>query len=118
MEAGFRTLDEFWPYYVSQHLNPTTRRLHFAGTTAGLACLAASLVWNNPFWVPIGLVCSYGLAWIGHYRYEKNRPATFAYPLFSLRADFRMYRLMWLGRMDAEIADLSELLKVYRRGRA
>ncbi len=106
MEGDFRSLDEFWPFYVSQHLNPTTRRLHFTGTTIGLLCLAASLIWNAAYWVPAGLVLSYGLAWIGHFFFEHNTPATFEYPLYSFRADFRMYRLMLLGRMDAEVLRL------------
>lgn len=107
MAGEFRSLDEFWPFYVSQHLHPTTRLLHFAGTTIGLTCLAASLIWNNPYWIPLGLVLSYGLAWIGHFGFEHNKPATFEYPLYSFRADFRMYRLMWQGRMGAEIARLA-----------
>jgi hypothetical protein len=102
----FRNLDEFWPYYVSQHLNPTNRLLHFIGTTCGLACLAGSLLWNNPWWIPAGLVLSYGQAWIGHFFFERNRPATFEYPLFSFRADFRMYALMWRGGMHAEVLRL------------
>jgi hypothetical protein len=97
-----RTYEEFWPYYVSQHLRPATRRLHFAGTTGVLACLAAAVV-VSPWWVPAALVAGYGPAWLGHFGFEHNRPATFRYPLWSLRGDFRMYRLMWLRRMGPEI---------------
>lgn len=110
-EAGFESSDEFWPFYVSQHLRRSTRRLHFAGTTAGLACLGASILTQNTLLIPMGLVISYGLAWIGHFFFEKNHPATFKYPLFSLRADFRMYGLMWRGKMEAEIARLKGQLK-------
>ena len=66
MAGEFRSLDEFWPFYVSQHLHPTTRLLHFAGTTIGLTCLAASLIWNNPYWIPLGLV-------LNHYRADQNK---------------------------------------------
>lgn len=97
-----RTYEEFWPFYVSQHLRPATRRLHFAGTTAVLACLAAA-VSISPWWALLAPVAGYGPAWLGHFGFERNRPATFRYPLWSLRGDFRMYRLMWLGRMGPEI---------------
>jgi len=106
MRLEYETLDEFWPFYVSQHLHPVTRALHFAGTNIGLACLAASLFSNDPYWVPAGLAGSYGLAWIGHFFFEHNKPATFEYPWLSFRADFRMFAIMWRGGMDAEIARL------------
>jgi hypothetical protein len=113
--SEFPSLESFWPYYVAQHLNPTTRRLHFAGTTAGLLCLAAALALRRGELIPAGLASSYGLAWIGHFFFEKNRPATFQYPLLSLRADFRMYALMWSGRMDGEIDSLKDRLAAFRR---
>ena len=85
------TFEEFWPYYVSQHLDSTCRRLHFVGTTAAIACVAVAPV------VPAALlaapVMGYGMAWIGHYVFEKNRPATFGSPqhaVWSLRGDLRM----------------------------
>lgn len=112
-EAGFENSDQFWPFYVSQHLRRTTRRLHFVGTTAGLACLAACVLTQNALLIPVGLVVSYGLAWIAHFFFEKNSPATFHHPIFSLRADFRMYGLMWRGKMDAEIIRLKDQLGPY-----
>ncbi len=108
-------LDEFWPCYVSQHLNPTNRQLHFAGTTAGLACLGAAVATRRASWLPIGLGLGYGLAWIGHLVFEKNRPATLGEPLLSLRADMRMYRMMWEGRMDGEVRRLKPKLKSRRK---
>ncbi len=113
--ARFESSDEFWPFYVSQHLRRATRRLHFAGTSAGLACLAAFVLTQNVLLIPLGLAVSYGLAWIGHFCFEKNSPATFQYPLFSFRADFRMYGLMWSGRMEAEINRLKDQLQAYRK---
>ena len=95
------TYEDFWPYYVSQHRHPVNRRLHFAGTTCALACLVAAAA--TPWFLAAAPFAGYGFAWAGHFFFEKNSPATFGYPLWSLRADFRMYRLMWLGRMGAEV---------------
>lgn len=97
--------EAFWPFYVSQHRNPTCRRLHFAGTSLVLACLLAGIA-LAPGWFALMPVAGYGFAWAGHLAFERNRPATFTYPLWSLRADFRMYRLMALGRMDVELRRL------------
>jgi hypothetical protein len=95
------SFEEFWPYYVSQHLDPTNRWLHFVGTSMALGCIAISPV------VPPALLAAplvgYGFAWIGHFGVEKNRPATFGNPLWSLRGDFKMWSLMLRGRMRAEI---------------
>jgi hypothetical protein len=102
MAPSLGTYQEFWPYYVSQHLRPSTRALHFFGTTFVLACLgAAALV--SPVWLLAAPFGGYGPAWIGHFFFEKNRPATFRHPLWSLRGDFRMYRLTLLGRMGPEL---------------
>lgn len=102
------TFDEFWPFYVSQHLSTTCRAFHFAGTTCAIVFVLGFLVtWNWAF-LPLGLVTSYGPAWIGHFVFEKNRPATFQYPLWSLAADFVMYGKMWTGQMEAEIARIAD----------
>ena len=107
MDTAPETFEEFWPYYVSQHQHPMNRRLHFVGTTIAMGCVAAS-----PFY-PAALlaapVAGYGLAWIGHFVFEKNKPASwggvkaFAY---SLRGDLRMWRLIAMGEMDSEMARL------------
>jgi hypothetical protein len=101
-----RSYDEFWPFYVSQHADARTRRLHFVGTTLGLACIIAAIVLRE-WWLLVAVpVISYGFAWGGHFFVEKNRPATFTYPLWSLRGDFRMFALMLGGRMDREVRRL------------
>jgi hypothetical protein len=76
--------------------------LHFSGTTLVLACLAATVV-LSPYFLLAAPFAGYGFAWIGHFFVERNKPATFSYPLWSLRGDFRMYRLTLLGRMGPEI---------------
>lgn len=96
------SFEEFWPFYVSQHSRPSTRALHFAGSTMALGSLLAGVV-VSPWFVPAALVLGYGPAWIGHFFFERNRPATFTYPLWSLRGDARMYRLMLTGRMAPEV---------------
>ena len=103
MSPKLATFEELWPYYVSQHMNPACRALHFAGTTLAIACLAATVL-VSPLWFFGSLLGGYSFAWIGHFFFEKNRPATFTHPLWSLRADFRMFRLMLLGRMQPELA--------------
>lgn len=110
---SFTGLEEFWPFYISQHLKPGTRRLHFVGTTIGLLLFSSALSWRQPWLLAGALVGSYGLAWIGHFFIERNAPATFKYPLLSFRADFRMYRLMWLGRMESEIGRLKSEIRRY-----
>jgi hypothetical protein len=94
--------EEFWPYYVAQHRHPVTQGLHFAGTTLVLGCLAAAAV-VSPWWLLAAPVAGYGFAWTGHFFFERNRPATFTYPWWSLRGDFRMFRLILLGRMGPEL---------------
>ena len=100
--------EAFWPFYVAQHSNRTNRRLHFIGTSLVLAALAAS-VFISLLWLVAAPVAGYGFAWVGHFVFERNRPATFTHPLWSLRGDFRMYRLMLLGKMDAEVQRAADL---------
>lgn len=98
------TFEEFWPYYVREHASPANRALHFAGTTAAVLTAAAALLGRRPRLLPLALVAGYGPAWIGHFLVEGNRPATFDYPLWSLRADFVMWFKTATGQMDAEVA--------------
>lgn len=108
MESRPSSYEEFWPYYVSEHMEPVTRRLHVFGTTLVLASLAAGVL-LDPLWFLVAPLAGYAFAWAGHFFFEHNRPATFTYPLWSLRGDFRMFRLTLLGRMGPEIARAREL---------
>ncbi len=98
MSPRFESFEEFWPDYLDQHRNPVCRAFHLAGTLLGLACLGLGVV-ASPVWLPAAPLSGYGLAWIGHFAFERNRPATFRHPLWSLRADFRMLGLMLTGRL-------------------
>lgn len=94
---------EFWPYYVREHANPRTRLLHFVGT-AGVIVLAVLAAVLAEGWLFLAMpVCGYGFAWFAHAFVERNRPATFTHPFWSLMGDFHMFWLMLTGRMDDEV---------------
>ena len=102
--AAFAGFEEFWPFYVGQHSKAATRALHFVGTAGALVILAAAAAARRPGLAVAAPVFAYGLAWFSHFAIEKNRPATFRHPLWSLRGDFRMFRLMLSMRMSDEAA--------------
>ncbi len=94
--ANFRA---FYPYYLAQHSNPTSRRLHVGGTALALLIGALALVRGRPVFVPLALAAGYLPAWVGHFFFEHNAPATFRHPLYSLRGDFTMLLAILSGRM-------------------
>lgn len=96
---AFRSFAEFYPFYLQEHSNRTCRRLHFAGSTLALLCLALLLMTGNAWWLLAGLVVGYGFAWVGHFAFEKNKPASFRRPLYSFMGDWVMYRDIWKGRI-------------------
>lgn len=99
MQDRFTSFREFYPYYLEEHRNRTCRRLHFAGSTLVLAFLAAALLTLNPWWLLGMPLAGYGFAWVGHFFFEHNRPATFRYPLYSLIGDWVMYGQILRGRI-------------------
>ena len=101
-----KSFEEFWPYYVAEHSQPATRALHAVGTTTALACAVGLIARGKWRWLPLALVPGYGAAWAAHFFIEKNKPATFDYPLWSFLADYKMIGLMATGRMEAEIERL------------
>ena len=95
----YNTFKEFYPYYLSEHQNITCRRLHFVGTSLVIGLIIALTVYSQwKFWWAV-LLCGYGFAWIGHFFFEKNRPATFKNPFYSLLADFVMYKDILTGKI-------------------
>ena len=99
-QSDFQSFAEFYPYYLQEHGNPTCRRLHFVGTFLVLSIIASVLAGASA-WLLLTLpVVGYGFAWVGHYGFEKNRPATFNYPFYSLTGDFVMFKDILTGRID------------------
>ncbi len=99
----FKTFEEFWPFYLREHARPATRAFHYAGTSIVLLIALAALLTGN-WWLLIAMpIAGYAFAWASHAAIERNRPATFTYPAWSLRADFRMWWLWLTGRLDREL---------------
>ncbi|HEY8507291.1 MAG TPA: DUF962 domain-containing protein [Steroidobacteraceae bacterium] len=99
MSRQFASFNEFYAFYLREHSNRTSRRLHVLGTSLGLVILAWGLVSRTWWLLALALVVGYGFAWIGHFFFEHNKPATFRYPLYSLRGDFTLLRDVVTGRI-------------------
>lgn len=95
----YDSFSAFYPYYLSEHANRTCRRLHFVGTSLGVVFLMTTILTQNAWWLLAGLVCGYAFAWIGHFFFEKNRPATFIHPVYSFAGDWVMWSEMLRGRI-------------------
>ena len=90
---------EFYPFYLSEHSNRTCRRLHFVGSSLGLVCLATMVATGQLQFLLYGLLCGYGCAWVGHFVFEKNKPASFKRPLYSFMGDWVMYKDIWTRKI-------------------
>ncbi|MEY3464864.1 MAG: Mpo1-like protein [Steroidobacteraceae bacterium] len=95
----YSSFAQFYPYYLSEHADRTSRRLHVVGTGCALAQLVAAAALAEPRLLASALVSGYAFAWVGHFVFEKNKPATFKYPLYSLRGDFTMALDVLRGRI-------------------
>ncbi len=101
--ARHSSFAEFWPFYLREHSKPRTRALHYAGTSLVVLIALAALA-SGSWWLLAAMpVAGYSFAWASHAAVERNRPATFTHPLWSLRADFRMWRLWLTGRLEPEL---------------
>jgi hypothetical protein len=96
--GAFASFREFYPYYLRQHTNTVSRRLHVCGTLLALLLLVAAALSASWLLLPLALVAGYGPAWVGHFVFERNKPATFGHPLYSLRGDFTMLGEVLSGR--------------------
>ncbi len=97
--SRFANFREFYPFYLSEHGNRTSRRLHFIGSCGVLALVVVAIVQGNPWWLLAALACGYGFAWVGHFFFEKNRPATFQHPFYSFLGDWMMFKDTLTGRI-------------------
>lgn len=98
--SNFSSFSDFYPFYLAEHSNSTCRRLHFIGTSAVIAIAILAVVSGNAWWLAALPVVGYGFAWVGHFVFEKNKPATFQYPFYSLMGDFVMFKDMLIRRVD------------------
>ncbi|MDZ4394904.1 Mpo1-like protein [Cypionkella sp.] len=87
----FTSFKAFYPHYIHEHSNRTCRRNHVVGTGLVIVAFVVGVATLNPWWFLAMPVIGYGFAWIGHFAFERNRPATFKYPLWSLMGDFRLF---------------------------
>ena len=95
----FDSFEEFYPFYLSQHENQTCRRLHFIGSSIALLLGASAVVGHKPSRLLTGIAVGYGFAWVGHFFFEKNRPATFKFPLYSFMGDWVMWKDIATGKI-------------------
>ena len=98
-----KTYAEFWPYYLQEHSKPATRMWHYIGTLIALAVLVYAIATQNWWFLLAAVISGYFFAWVSHATIEKNRPATFTYPLWSLFSDFRMLFCFLTGQMGKEL---------------
>ncbi len=97
-DKRYKSLKEFYPFYLSEHLDPVCRTLHFVGTGLLIPIIIVAIYYQNALWLWLLPVVGYGFAWTGHFFFEKNKPATFQYPLYSLASDFIMFWELLTGK--------------------
>ena len=98
--SNFKSFGDFWPYYLSEHSKPVTRVLHYLGTLIAVVLLVMLIAMGRWWLFPLAFLPGYACAWVGHFFFEKNRPATFTYPLWSFMGDWKMLALMLTGRLQ------------------
>lgn len=98
-DGRYQSFAEFYPFYLSEHADRRTRRIHFVGSALALLCLLWALLSGEARWFLAAVICGYGFAWTGHLFFERNRPATFRYPLYSLMGDWKMFWQILTGKM-------------------
>ena len=116
MAKTYQTFESFWPFYLREHSRSQTRALHYLGTSL-VVLIALLAVLIGRWWLLLAVpIAGYFFAWVAHYGIEKNRPATFTYPLWSLRADFRMWWLWLTGRLGPELKRAGVVRETGRSG--
>jgi hypothetical protein len=98
-EKRYRRFADFYPFYLSEHANSTSRRLHFAGTSVAVVLIIGAILTQTWWLIAVAFVQGYAFAWVGHFFFEHNKPATFKYPGFSLMGDWRLWWEMLTGKL-------------------
>jgi len=98
-EERYRSFGDFYPFYLSEHSNKVSRRLHFTGTSIAVALMITAAITQRWWLIAVALVQGYAFAWVGHYFFERNKPATFKYPAFSLMGDWRLWWEILTGKL-------------------
>lgn len=109
-EKKYKTFWSFYPYYLTEHADSSNRRLHFIGTALLIACLITGIITGKWWWFAAIPVVGYGFAWVGHFFIEKNKPATFTYPLYSLASDFVMFWHTLTGQIGRRLEDAKKII--------
>jgi hypothetical protein len=109
-EKKYKTFWSFYPYYLTEHSDSKNRVLHFIGTTFLIFALIAGVITGKWFFYLLIPILGYGFAWVGHYFIEKNRPATFTYPLYSLASDFVMFWHILTGQIKNKLKESQNII--------
>ncbi len=109
-EKKYKSFWLFYSYYLTEHNDAKNRVLHFIGTGLVIALLIAAIL--SQTWTLIAVIpfCGYGFAWVGHFFIEKNKPATFTYPLYSLGSDFVMFWHILTGQLNKKLAEANKTI--------
>jgi len=99
MATTFKSFRDFYPFYLAEHRHPVCRRLHFIGSACVIVCVALAIVTLNAWWLAVALLAGYGFAWVGHFFFERNRPATFTHPIYSFVGDWVMFKDILAGKV-------------------
>lgn len=110
MEKKYKTFWDFYPYYLTEHSDPVCRATHYIGTTGLFVVVAAAVYFGNAKLLFLLPVVGYGFAWLGHFAFEKNKPATFQYPLYSLGSDFVMYFHFLTGQITQKVEEAKKTI--------
>jgi hypothetical protein len=95
----YRNLSEFYPFYLSEHVNRTSRRLHFVGTSLAVVLLGTVMITQNWWLIALAVIQGYAFAWVGHFFFEHNEPAAFQYPRLSFMGDWRLWYEILTGKV-------------------
>ncbi|MBP6732144.1 MAG: DUF962 domain-containing protein [Chitinophagales bacterium] len=114
-EKEYTTFWDFYPYYLTEHARPVNRALHFVGTSIVIACVVLAIVKQNAWFLLGAPLAGYGFAWVGHFGLEKNRPATFKYPFYSLGSDFVMFFHILTFQIDKKVDEAHKTVGVQNK---